>query len=68
MLVILLMLHIFWAYLILRMVKMFLFGSLTKDERSDNEEEDGETSVTEDNDGHGKVTNGCGGGGGANHH
>ncbi|RXN20563.1 ceramide synthase 2-like protein [Labeo rohita] len=71
MLVILLMLHIFWAYLILRMVKMFVFGSLTKDERSDNEEdeeEDGETSVTEDNDGHVKVTNGCGGGGGANHH
>ncbi|KTG01968.1 hypothetical protein cypCar_00030603, partial [Cyprinus carpio] len=71
MLVILLMLHIFWAYLILRMVKMFLFGSLTKDERSDNEEdeeEDGETSVTEDNDGHVKVTNGCGAGGGANHH
>ncbi|XP_039529069.1 ceramide synthase 2 [Pimephales promelas] len=70
MLVVLLMLHIFWAYLILRMVKMFLFGSLTKDERSDNEEdeeEDGETSVAEDNDGHVKVTNGCGGGG-ANHH
>uniref|UniRef100_A0A672SFJ4 Ceramide synthase 3 n=1 Tax=Sinocyclocheilus grahami TaxID=75366 RepID=A0A672SFJ4_SINGR len=53
MLVILLMLHIFWAYLILCMVKMFLFGSLTKDERSDNEEEeDGETSVTEDNNFH----------------
>ncbi len=29
MLVILLMLHIFWAYLILRMVKMFLFGSVS---------------------------------------
>uniref|UniRef100_A0A671SFU2 Ceramide synthase 2-like n=1 Tax=Sinocyclocheilus anshuiensis TaxID=1608454 RepID=A0A671SFU2_9TELE len=67
MLVILLMLHIFWAYLILRMVKMFVFGSLTKDERSDNEEDE-ETSVTEDNDGHVKVTNGCGAGGGANHH
>ncbi|XP_055043268.1 ceramide synthase 2 [Misgurnus anguillicaudatus] len=72
MLVILLMLHIFWWCLILRMVKMFLFGSLlTKDERSDNEEdeeEDGETSRMEDNDGHVKVTNGCGNGGGANHH
>uniref|UniRef100_A0A672LZQ0 Ceramide synthase 2-like n=1 Tax=Sinocyclocheilus grahami TaxID=75366 RepID=A0A672LZQ0_SINGR len=29
MLVILLMLHIFWAYLILRMVKMFVFGSVS---------------------------------------
>ncbi|XP_067300913.1 ceramide synthase 2 isoform X1 [Pseudorasbora parva] len=70
MLVILLMLHMFWGYLILRMVKMFLFGSLTKDERSDNEEdeeEDGETSVTEENGRHVKVTNGCGGGG-AKHH
>lgn len=33
-------LHIFWAYLILRMVHKFLFGMLTKDERSDNEAED----------------------------
>ncbi len=29
MLVILLMLHMFWAYLILRMVNMFLFGSVS---------------------------------------
>ncbi|XP_060797082.1 ceramide synthase 2 [Neoarius graeffei] len=67
MLVILLMLHVFWAYLILRMVKKFLFGSLTKDERSDNEEEEddeGENSMPEDTGGHPKVTNGCG----ANHH
>ncbi|XP_017333828.1 ceramide synthase 2 isoform X1 [Ictalurus punctatus] len=66
-LVILLTLHIFWAYLILRMVKKFLFGSLTKDERSDNEEEEddeGENSMPEDHDGHPKVSNGCG----ANHH
>ncbi|KAM9460736.1 ceramide synthase 2 [Clarias gariepinus] len=76
MLVILLMLHIFWAYLILRMVKKFLFGSLTKDERSDNEEEEeeedeederedeGQKRILGDHDGHSKVTNGCG----ANHH
>ncbi|KAF7703184.1 ceramide synthase 2 [Silurus meridionalis] len=66
MLVILLMLHVFWAYLILRMVKKFLFGSLTKDERSDNEEEEDdeeENSMPEDHDGHPKATNGCG----ANH-
>ncbi|KAL6468587.1 hypothetical protein MHYP_G00221110 [Metynnis hypsauchen] len=71
MLVILLMLHIFWAYLILRMVKKFLFGSLTKDERSDNEEEDddeGENTTSEEHDGHLKVTNGCGRRGVANHH
>ncbi|XP_028812584.1 ceramide synthase 2 isoform X2 [Denticeps clupeoides] len=64
MLVILLLLHIFWAYLILRMVKKFLFGSLTKDERSDNEEEESENSMTEECEGHQKVTNGSG----VNHH
>ncbi|KAM4593139.1 ceramide synthase 2 [Odontesthes bonariensis] len=49
MLVVLLCLHIFWAYLILRMIKKFMFGTLTQDERSDNNEEDGqETSPTED--------------------
>lgn len=40
---------------------------LTKDERSDNEEEEddeGENSMPEDIDGHPKLTNGCG----ANHH
>ncbi|XP_063044050.1 ceramide synthase 2 [Engraulis encrasicolus] len=63
MLVVLLLLHMFWAYLILRMVKKFLFGSLTKDERSDNEEDEGESSLTEDGDGHPKATNGS-----ANHH
>lgn len=68
MLVVLLMLHIFWAYLILRMVKKFLFGSLTKDERSDNEEDEGESSMTEDGEAHPKVTNGSSVGGSANHH
>ncbi|XP_005945782.1 ceramide synthase 2 [Haplochromis burtoni] len=49
MLVVLLCLHIFWAYLILRMIRKFMFGTLTKDERSDNEEEDGdESSSTQD--------------------
>ncbi|XP_044045529.1 ceramide synthase 2 isoform X2 [Siniperca chuatsi] len=46
MLVVLLCLHIFWAYLILCMIRKFLFGTLTRDERSDNEEE--ESSPTED--------------------
>ncbi|XP_038126755.1 ceramide synthase 2 isoform X2 [Cyprinodon tularosa] len=51
MLVVLLFLHIFWAYLILRMIRKFLFGTLTGDVRSDNEEEEGqETSPTEDDD------------------
>ncbi|XP_041917024.1 ceramide synthase 2 isoform X2 [Alosa sapidissima] len=68
MLVVLLLLHIFWAYLILRMVKKFLFGNLTKDERSDNEEDEGESSLTEDYDGQPKVTNGSSVGGFANHH
>ncbi|KAA0722802.1 Ceramide synthase 2 [Triplophysa tibetana] len=73
-LVILLLLHIFWWSLILRMVKKFLFGSLlTEDERSDNEEdegedEDGETLSTEGKDGHVKVTNGGRGGGVAKRH
>lgn len=42
MLLVLLVLHIFWAYLILCMIRKFLFGTLTRDERSDNEEEDEE--------------------------
>ncbi|XP_007244140.2 ceramide synthase 2 [Astyanax mexicanus] len=40
MLVVLLLLHIFWASLILRMFKKFLFGEMKGDERSDEEEED----------------------------
>lgn len=49
MLVLLLCLHVFWAYLILCMIKKFMFGTLTRDERSDNEEEEGEdSSPTED--------------------
>lgn len=49
MLVVLLCLHIFWAYLILRMIRKFMFGNLTRDERSDNEEEEEEeSSMTED--------------------
>ncbi|KAK5874608.1 hypothetical protein PBY51_019542 [Eleginops maclovinus] len=49
MLVVLLCLHIFWAYLILRMIKKFMFGNLTRDERSDfEEEEEEESSQTED--------------------
>ncbi|XP_045929921.1 ceramide synthase 2-like [Micropterus dolomieu] len=49
MLVVLLCLHIFWAYLILRMIRKFMFGTLTRDERSDNEEEvEEESSLTED--------------------
>ncbi|XP_023669982.2 ceramide synthase 2 [Paramormyrops kingsleyae] len=48
MLVVLLLLHIFWAYLILRMVKKFIFGNLTGDDRSDNEEEEDAGSITED--------------------
>ncbi|KAM3876861.1 ceramide synthase 2 [Diretmus argenteus] len=41
-LVVLLFLHIFWAYLILRMVRKFLFGTMTRDERSENEEDEDE--------------------------
>ncbi|KAK7930484.1 hypothetical protein WMY93_006879 [Mugilogobius chulae] len=40
MLLVLQALHVFWAYLILRMVHKFVFGKLTKDERSDNEAEE----------------------------
>ncbi|CAL9701305.1 unnamed protein product [Knipowitschia caucasica] len=39
MLLVLQALHVFWAYLILRMVHKFFFGKLIKDERSDNEDE-----------------------------
>ncbi|XP_029978018.1 ceramide synthase 2 [Sphaeramia orbicularis] len=42
MLLVLLVLHMFWAYLILCMIRKFLFGTLTRDERSDHEEEDEE--------------------------
>ncbi|XP_026234480.1 ceramide synthase 2 [Anabas testudineus] len=49
MLVVLLCLHIFWAYLILRMIRKFMFGTLTRDERSDNDvEEEEESTSTED--------------------
>ncbi|XP_028257241.1 ceramide synthase 2 [Parambassis ranga] len=49
MLVVLLCLHIYWAYLILCMIRKFIFGTLTRDERSENEEEDDEnSSQTED--------------------
>ncbi|XP_068457662.1 ceramide synthase 2 [Clinocottus analis] len=49
MLVVLLCLHIFWAFLILCMIRKFMFGTMTRDERSDNEEEeDEESSLTED--------------------
>ncbi|XP_076879113.1 ceramide synthase 2 [Brachyhypopomus gauderio] len=70
MLGILLMLHIFWAYLIVCMLKKFLFGSLTKDERSDNEEDDDDedNSMSEDHDAYLKVTNGCGARSRVNHH
>ncbi|XP_052437493.1 ceramide synthase 2 isoform X2 [Carassius gibelio] len=46
MLVVLLLLHVFWASLILRMVKKFIFGKLKGDERSD-EDEDEEGSEEE---------------------
>ncbi|XP_034536519.1 ceramide synthase 2 [Notolabrus celidotus] len=49
MLVVLLCLHIFWAYLILGMMRKFIFGTLTRDERSDDEEEDEEESLPSEN-------------------
>ncbi|XP_042263802.1 ceramide synthase 2-like isoform X2 [Thunnus maccoyii] len=59
MLVVLLCLHIFWAYLILCMIRKFMFGTLTRDERSDNEdEEENESSLTEDEEGQHKLDNG----------
>ncbi|XP_078800991.1 ceramide synthase 2-like isoform X9 [Oryzias latipes] len=44
MLVVLLCLHLFWSSLILRMIRKFMFGTLTRDERSDNEEEPASSS------------------------
>ncbi|KAI4897948.1 hypothetical protein NFI96_019835 [Prochilodus magdalenae] len=55
-LVVLLLLHIFWASLILRMVHKFLFGKMKGDERSDEEEDD---SLDEDhNHKHNGLSNG----------
>ncbi|XP_036399545.1 ceramide synthase 2 [Megalops cyprinoides] len=68
MLVVLLLLHTFWAYLILRMLKKFLFGNLTGDERSDNEEEEEDSYTTEEDRGHEKVSNGSGLGGAGRDH
>lgn len=48
MLLVLLCLHIFWAYLILCMVRKFLFGKLTQDERSDSEAEDENSPLEEE--------------------
>ncbi|XP_074479818.1 ceramide synthase 2 [Sebastes fasciatus] len=50
MLVVLLCLHIFWAHLILRMIRKFIFGTLTRDERSDNEEEEEEEESSQSED------------------
>lgn len=47
MLLVLQVLHIFWAYLILCMIRKFLFGTLTRDERSDHEEEEDEEEEEE---------------------
>ncbi|XP_035273714.1 ceramide synthase 2 [Anguilla anguilla] len=58
MLLLLQLLHIFWACLILRMLKKFLFGNLTRDERSDNEEDEAESNSTEEDGGHPKLKNG----------
>ncbi|KAG7482719.1 ceramide synthase 3 [Solea senegalensis] len=59
MLVILLCLHLFWAYLILRMIRKFMFGNLIRDERSENEEEEDEdNSSTTDDEGQHKLSNG----------
>ncbi|CAG5850463.1 unnamed protein product [Menidia menidia] len=52
MLVVLLGLHIFWAYLILRMIRKFLFGTLTRDERSDVDEEDEQDTSSTEEEGH----------------
>ncbi|XP_064168414.1 ceramide synthase 2-like isoform X1 [Anguilla rostrata] len=62
MLMVLQLLHLFWAYLILRMVKKFIFGNMTGDERSDHEEEEDEMSPEEE-EVHLKVQNGSGAGG-----
>ncbi|XP_051235995.1 ceramide synthase 2 isoform X2 [Dicentrarchus labrax] len=59
MLVVLLCLHMFWAYLILCMIRKFVTGTLIKDERSDNEEEEEEeSSLTEDSEEQHKLSNG----------
>lgn len=50
MLIVLQMLHIFWTYLILRMVKKFIFGNMVGDERSDHEEEEEEETSQEEGD------------------
>ncbi|XP_039628652.1 ceramide synthase 2 [Polypterus senegalus] len=44
MLLVLQCLHIYWAFLILRMVQKFISGNLEKDERSDEEEDDDDTT------------------------
>nr|XP_020487117.1 ceramide synthase 2-like [Labrus bergylta] len=54
MLVVLLCLHVFWAYLILRMIKKFIFGTLTRDERSDGEDEEEEESFPSEDEGEGQ--------------
>ncbi|XP_075867683.1 ceramide synthase 2 isoform X2 [Nelusetta ayraudi] len=46
MLLVLQFLHIFWAYLILCMVRKFMSGNMTRDERSDHEEEEEDESST----------------------
>ncbi|XP_072321036.1 ceramide synthase 2 [Eucyclogobius newberryi] len=48
MLLVLQALHVFWAYLILRMVQKMLFGQLLKDERSDDAEETEDAEDAED--------------------
>ncbi|KAJ8249467.1 hypothetical protein GJAV_G00235280 [Gymnothorax javanicus] len=64
MLMVLQLLHLFWAYLILRMVKKFVCGKLEGDDRSDHEEEEEEEEMSlEEEEVHLKVRNGSGAGG-----
>ncbi|XP_066557616.1 ceramide synthase 2 isoform X2 [Amia ocellicauda] len=60
MLIVLLLLHVFWAYLILRMLNKFLFGNMVGDERSDQEEEEEDDGNTSDSEEQTKVRNGSG--------
>lgn len=49
--------NLFWLFLILRILKNYLFNSVKKDERSDNEEEE-EGEVSKDSNGTATIANG----------
>ncbi|KAE8357002.1 TLC domain-containing protein [Aspergillus coremiiformis] len=51
--------NLFWLFLILRILKNYLFNSITKDERSDDEDEEEEAGLEQEQNGHAVLATGA---------